>query len=145
MFHEISDDPGSRTPTELRELYEAELLAVVDRHGLETVVAASDVDEATLRALRDDDSPEPELELELEAAASVLAVADDAPDADTIATISRDALLMGMTTAVLDVEAVESGLDGELEAREIQSKIEGRFPMTLEEFALLHRYIESRT
>ncbi|PSP81159.1 hypothetical protein BRC88_02535 [Halobacteriales archaeon QS_4_69_225] len=141
MFHEITDDPGSRTPAELRELYEAELLAVVDRHGLEAVAAASDVDEATLRALRDGDSPE----LELEAAASVLAVADDAPDADTIATVSRDALLMGMTTAVLDVEAVESGLDGELEAREIQSKIEGRFPMTLEEFALLHRYIESRT
>ena len=143
MFHEISDDPGARTPAELRELYEAELLAVVDRHGVETVAAASDVDEATLRALQDGDSPE--LELELEAAASVLAVADDAPDADTIATVSRDALLMGMTTAVLDVEAVASGLDGELEAREIQSKIEGRFPMTLEEFALLHRYIESRT
>ena len=141
MFHEITDDPGARTPAELRELYEAELLAVVDRHGLKAVAAASDVDEAALRALRDGDSPE----LELEAAASVLAVADDAPDADTIATVSRDALLMGMTTAVLDVEAVESGLDGELEAREIQSKIEGRFPMTLEEFALLHRYIESRT
>ena len=141
MFHEISDDPGSRTPTELRELYETELLAVVDRRGLEAVAAASDVDEATLRALRDGDSPE----LELEAAASVLAVADGAPDADTIATVSRDALLMGMTTAVLDVEAVESGLGGELEAREIQSKVEGRFPMTLEEFALLHRYIESRT
>ena len=143
MFHEITDDPGARTPAELRELYEAELLAVVDRHGLEAVAAASDVDEAALRALRDGDSPE--LELKLEAAASVLAVADDAPDADTIATVSRDALLMGMTTAVLDVEAVESGLGGELEAREIQSKIEGRFPMTLEEFALLHRYIESRT
>ena len=143
MFHEISDDPGSKTPAELRELYEAELLDVVDRHGLEAVAAASDVDEATLRALRDGDSPE--LELELEVAASVLAVADDAPDADTIATVSRDALLMGMTTAVLDVEAVESGLGGELEAREIQSKVEGRFPMTLEEFALLHRYIESRT
>ena len=141
MFHEVTDDPGARTPAELRELYEAELLAVVDRHGLEAVAAASGVDEATLRALRDGDSPE----LELEAAASVLAVADGAPDADTIATVSRDALLMGMTTAVLDVEAVESGLGGELEAREIQSKIEGRFPMTLEEFALLHRYIESRT
>ena len=143
MFHEITDDPGAKTPAELQELYEAELLAVVDRYGLEAVAAASDVDEATLCALRGGDSPE--LELELEAAASVLAVADDTPDADTIATVSRDALLMGMTTAVLDVEAVESGLDGELEAREIQSKIEGRFPMTLEEFALLHRYIESRT
>ena len=141
MFHEITDDPGAKTPAELQELYEAELLAVVDRYGLEAVAAASDVDEATLCALRDGDSPE----LELEAAASVLAVADDAPDADTIATVSRDALLMGMTTAVLDVEAVASGLDGELEAREVQSKIEGRFPMTLEEFARLHRYIESRT
>jgi len=78
----------------------------------------------------------------LEDAAAVLSTAEDAPDGGTIATIARDELLMGMTTAVLDVEAVESGIDGELEAREIQSKIEGRFPMTLREFALLYQHID---
>jgi hypothetical protein len=49
-----------------------------------------------------------------------------------------------MTTAVLDVEAVQSGIDDRLEAKEIQMKIEGRFPVTLAEYALLQQFIESR-
>ena len=80
----------------------------------------------------------------LEEAATVLALETDTPDADTIATLARDELLMGMMTAVLDVEAVESGIDGELEAREIQSKVEGRYPMTLREFALLYQFIDGK-
>jgi hypothetical protein len=140
MFHEVTDEPGEHTPDELYERYERELIAAVEAEGVETIAAESAVDEATLRALLDGETPE----LTLEEASSILAVLEDTPDADTIATLSRDALLMGMTTAVLDVEAVESGIEGELEAREIQSKVEGRFPMTLREFALLHRFIESR-
>lgn len=141
MFHDIADDPGSRTPTALRELYEAELRGVLGNHGVSEVAAQSGVDESKVRALEDGDSPE----LTLEEAASILSLLEDAPDAETIAMTSRDALLMGMTTAVLDVEAVESGIGGQLEAREIQSKVEGRFPMTLAEFALLQQYIESKT
>lgn len=140
MFHDIADDPGEHTPEELYELYEAELLAAIESHGIEAVADESGVDESTLRALQDGETPE----LTLEEGAAVLAVLADAPDAETIAVLARDELLMGMTTAVLDVEAVESGVGGELEAREIQSKVEGRFPMTLQEFALLHQYIESK-
>ena len=139
MFHDVADDPGSLTPEALRELYEAELRGVIEEHGIAEVAEASEVDESTLRALADGESPE----LTLEEASAVMAVAEGTADAETIATVSRDALLMGMTTAVLDVEAVESGVGGRLEAREIQSKIEGRFPLTLEEFALLQQYIES--
>ena len=97
----------------------------------------SGVDPAKLRALLDGGDPD----VTLEEAASILSVREESPDGETIAVLARDELLMGMTTAVLDVEAVESGIDGELEAREIQSKVEGRFPMTLREFALLHQYI----
>ena len=139
MFHDVADDPGSLTPEALRELYEAELRGVIEEHGIAAVAEASGVDESTLRALADGESPE----LTLEEASAVMAVTEGTADAETIATVSRDALLMGMTTAVLDVEAVESGVGGRLEAREIQSKIEGRFPLTLEEFALLQQYIES--
>ena len=139
MFHDVADDPGSLTPEALRELYEAELRGVIEGHGIAEVAEASGVDESTLRALADGESPE----LTLEEASAVMAVTEGTADAETIATVSRDALLMGMTTAVLDVEAVESGVGGRLEAREIQSKIEGRFPLTLEEFALLQQYIES--
>lgn len=140
MFHEVADAPGERSPEELYELYEAELLTAIESVGVEAVAAESEVQGGTLQALLDGESPE----LTLQEAASILAVLDSAPDAETIAALSRDALLMGMTTAVLDVEAVESGIGGELEAREIQSKVEGRFPMTLREFALLHHYIASK-
>lgn len=140
MFHEVADEPGEHTPEELYERYEAELVDAIERRGVDEVAAASEVDEATLRALLDGEEPE----LELETAASILAVLEETPSAEDIAVLSRDALLIGMTNAVLDVEAVESGIEGELEAREIQSKVEGRFPMTLREFALLHQFIESR-
>lgn len=140
MFHEVADNPGEHTPEELYERYEAELVDAIEARGVDEVAAASDVDAATLQALLDGAEPE----LELEEAASILAVLEETPSADDIAVLSRDALLMGMTTAVLDVEAVESGIEGELEAREIQSKVEGRFPMTLREFALLHQFIESK-
>jgi hypothetical protein len=139
MFHDVAEDPGSLAPEELLELYEAELVGVIEEHGVVEVAGSSGVDESTLRALADGESPE----LTLEEASAVMAVAEGTADAETIATVSRDALLMGMTTAVLDVEAVESGIGGRLEAREIQSKIEGRFPLTLGEFALLQQYIES--
>jgi archaellum component FlaC len=49
-----------------------------------------------------------------------------------------------MTTGVLDVEAVESGVEGAIDAREIQQKIEGRLEMTLDELAQLHSYIDGR-
>jgi len=140
MIHDIADDPGAATPQELRAVYETELRGILDTQGIEDVAARSGLDQSTLQALQDGDSPD----LTLEEAASILALRPDEPDADTIATTARDALLMGMTTAVLDVEAVESGLNGELEAREIQSKVEGRFPMTLAEFALLQQFIEAR-
>jgi len=139
MFHEIVEDPGSRPPADLRQRYEMALRDVIEHQGVDAVADESDVDAATLTALADGESPE----LSLEEAASILAVQPDTPDGDAIAATSRDALLMGMTTAVLDVEAIESGLEGELEAREIQAKVEGRYPMTVAEFALLQQHIES--
>lgn len=140
MFHDIVDAPGEHTPEALYERYHTELRAAIDARGVDRIAAESGVDETSIRALLNGDAPE----LTLEEGSALLATLDDMPDAETIAMLARDALLMGMTIAVLDVEAVESGVNGELEAREIQSKVEGRFPMTLREFALLHQFIESR-
>ena len=139
MFHEVVDEPAERTPAELHERYTEELAAAIEAVGVEQAATDSGLEASTLRALLGGETPE----LTLQEASAVLAAAEDAPDAETIATLARDELLMGMTTAVLDVEAVESGLDGRLEAREVQSKVEGRFPMTLEEFGLLYQFIES--
>ncbi|MFC6731978.1 MULTISPECIES: DUF5791 family protein [unclassified Haladaptatus] len=140
MLYDVSDEPGELSPTELRALYEAELRETISAVGIESVAAASDVDIETVEALAGGESPA----LTLEDAAAILACDDALPDKRTILMEVRDHLLMGMTTAILDVEAIESGLNNHLDARDIQQKVEGRAPMTLSEFAALHQFIESR-
>ncbi|MES3517792.1 MAG: DUF5791 family protein [Natronomonas sp.] len=142
MFHELVEEPTELTTDELYDRYVTAVAAAIEDAGVAAVAEATSVDRETLTAISAGRSPESELTLE--DAAAILGVSDEHPDGETIATLSRDALLMGMTTAVLDVEAIESGLGGELEAREIQSKVEGRFPMTLREFALLYGFIEGK-
>lgn len=140
MLRDEFEDPGERDPESLRTAYEAVLADIVESVGVETVAAETDVDESTLEALVAGESPD----LTLEEAAAIVATDPDRPDADFIAADARDMLLMGMSTAVLDVEAIQSGIDGRMEAKEIQQKVEGRYPMTLEEYAVLHQFIENR-
>jgi hypothetical protein len=134
------ESAGETTPQRLREAYDELLAATVRQVGAPTVATESGVDEETLVALVDGESPD----LSLEEAASILAADPDRPDAETLLAEARDVLLMGMSTAVLDVEAVASGIDDALEPKEIQQKAEGRHPMLLDEYALLHSFIESR-
>lgn len=140
MFHELVESPEELTHEELYERYVAELAAVVDEHGVETVAGRSDLETATVETVRDGEPPD----LTLEDAAAVLAVRGDAPAAESIAAASRDAILMSMTTAVLDVEALAAEIDADLEPREIQSKVEGRYPLELAEFALLYQLLRRR-
>ena len=65
--------------------------------------------------------------------------------ADTILAEVRNHLLLEMSSAMLDVDAVAGGIDADLDPREVQAKIEGRHPMTLAEYARLHHFIASRT
>ncbi|PSP74260.1 hypothetical protein BRC86_06505 [Halobacteriales archaeon QS_3_64_16] len=139
MFHEVAN-ASELSAAELRGRYDGQLAAVVDEHGIEGVIEASGVERERVEAIAEGDSPE----LTLEGGAAILAISPDEPDAEAIVMEARDHLLMGMTTGVLDVEAVESGIDGAFDAREIQQKIEGRLEMTLDELAQLHGYIDSR-
>ena len=136
MIHELAD-PAEATAEELHDRYRDILVEIINEQGIATAAESADLEEGRLRGLLAGD----DTELTLEEAAAILALDAEHPDSDTIAVLARDALLMGMTTAVLDVEAVESRIGGELEAREIQSKVEGRCPMTLREFALLYSHI----
>jgi hypothetical protein len=137
MLHDI-DDAGDLEADELRARYDERLRTVIESHGVETVREETGVE--SIEALSEGESPA----MTLDDAAAVLALDPDEPDADAIVTEMRDHLLMGMTTAVLDVEAVESGINGSFDAREIQQKIEGRLPMDLDELAMIHGYIEQR-
>jgi len=131
-------DAGEQSPDELLAAYGSVLSATVDRLGVDSVVEATGLDRATVEAVADSDVSD----LSLETAAGVLATDPDRPDAGTVQAEAQDILLMGMTTAVLDVEAVASGIDEAMDAKEIQQKIEGRYPITLAEYARLHSYIE---
>jgi len=132
---------GDQSEEVLRTAYDALLAEMIADAGTEAVAEQTGIDEERLEALLGGASPE----LSLTEAAAILATDPDRPDAGTIAAEARDILLMGMTTAVLDVEAVASGIGDALEPKEIQQKIEGRFPMTLDEYALLHSFIEGRS
>lgn len=141
MIRGAFPDAGEQTPAELRAAYEAVLAETVERVGVEAVLENTDLDRETVESLTAGDSPT----ITLEEAAAILALDEERPSAGEIAAEARDVLLLGMTTAVLDVETLSSGVDGALEPKEIQQKVEGRYPMTLQEYATLHRYIAQRS
>ena len=129
MFYEqrmtVPDSPAT-----LRAEYEDDLRAVINQHGPETVADRTDVDRASVDALLEDDSPA----LTLPEAAQIQALEDGEPGPDEMVEIACDHLLLGMSTAVLDVDSLESELEIEMDAKEIQQKIERRAPMSFDEY-----------
>lgn len=140
MLRDAIEKPGDHSPQSLREEYDDLLAGTIEDVGLEGAAALTNLDEETLAALLNGEGPD----ITLEAATAILALDESRPDAETLEAEARDILLMGMSIAVLDVEAVAAGIDDELEPKEIQQKIEGRYPLTVDEYALLHAFIESR-
>ena len=128
------------SPAALRSAYESELAGVVDAVGRADAVAATGVEAETLESLEGDG----ETDLTLEEAAEIAALEPGSPDAETITIEACEHLLLGMSTAVLDVETLASHLDIELEPREVQQKIERRAPMTFDEFVNLQYTITDR-
>lgn len=140
MLYDAVDDAGDRSPAELRRAYAEELAAVVNDLGVDTVADGTSLNRATVEAIVSGEEPE----VTLAEAAEVLALAEDAPDADAIAWEARDHLLMGMTVGVLDVDTVAAEIETDLDGKEVQQAIEGRMPMTLTQYAKLHAFIASR-
>ena len=140
MIRGAFDTADELDPDDLREDYDDLLTAAIEPVGIPAAAEETGVDEQTLEALLDGEMPE----LTLEEAAAILALDEDQPDEETLVAEARDILLMGMSSAVLDVEALASGVGDALEPKEIQQKIEGRYPITLDEYALLHAYIENK-
>lgn len=140
MIRGAFDTTEELDPDGLRETYDELLADAIESVGRETAAEETGIDADRLAAVVDGDSPE----LTLEEAAAILGLSDEYPDADAIVAEARDIVLMGMSQAVLDVEALASGIDDALDPKEIQQKIEGRYPMTLDEYALVHAFIENR-
>ncbi|MDF9745660.1 DUF5791 family protein [Natrinema salsiterrestre] len=118
------------SPDDLRAEYEDDLAAIVDDRGAAAVAAETDVDREILESLAAGDSPD----ISLEQAARIQSLAEGEPDPETMVTMALEHLLLGMSTAVLDVDAVETELELDLDAKEVHQKIEGRAPMSFDEF-----------
>ena len=140
MLRDAIESPGEHPPAQLRDVYDDLLVETVRTVGAETVTVSTGIETKRVDALLAGESPS----LTLREASAVLAADPNRPDAETIAAEARDMLLLGMSMAVLDVEALASGIDDEMDPKEIQQKVEGRHPMDLDEYAVLHSYIEHR-
>lgn len=140
MFYEqrLSVDGA---PTDLHAEYGETLTAVVEAVGTERAAAETEVDQATIERIADGGTPE----LTLAEAAQLLALREGEPDAETIEIEACEHLLLGMSTAVLDVETLAAEVDIDLDPKEIQQKIERRSPMGFDEFVHLQHAIAERT
>ena len=132
-------DPDAVTPEERRADYLSTLRDVVESGGVDAVAEQSGVSTERLDALVAGES----LTFTLEEAAGILGTSDDWPAAEDILLEVRDHVMLQMSSAVMDVDALAAGLDGDLDPKEIQQKIEGRQPMTLAEYARIYRHIAS--
>lgn len=128
MFAEV--EPDGHTPESLHRAYRMELRDAIETAGVEAVVDATDLDRETVEGIESDESEGPTLR----AAAAVLSVANGRDPAE-IEGDARDRLLLSMSNAVLDVDALRRRLDSAMTAKELQAKIEGRHPITLEQYA----------
>ena len=139
MLYRDLDGSEAENPDDLREQYEAELAEVVDSVGVEAAEETG-VDPERLRALVEGDSPE----LTVEEASAILALDPEEPDAEIVRAEIEDRLLLGMTTAVLDVDTIAANLERDLSGKEVHQRVEGRAPMSLAEYAEIHYLIAER-
>ena len=141
MLHEQRFDVGGLSPADLRSEYDDALrTAVEDGGGVDTVVAEAGVDRDAVTALTAGESPD----ISVADAAALQALDADAPDAETIVEMAWEHLLLGMSSAVLDVETLANEIDDGLSAKEVQQKLERRAPATLDEFVAIEHAIVDR-
>lgn len=140
MIQNSVADPAAHSVEELRTGYEDRLRETIDAVGAGTVADEAAVARSTVDAIAAGEA----VDLTLEEAAAILGTDPETPPADAIEAEALDELMMGMSMAVLDVETLSSHIDAEIEPKEIQQMIEGRFPVTLAEYARIHHAIESR-
>ena len=140
MLHTVADELDTLTPESLLAGYGDRLATTLEATGIDTAAEKTELDDEQLSAVADGDVDA----LSLTDAAAILALDESTPDSEAIVLETRDHLLMGMTTAVLDVDAVAAELDVDLTGQEVQQAIEGRATLTLTELAAIQAVIDGR-
>ena len=140
MLHTVADELDTLTLESLLAGYGDRLATTLEAAGIDTAAEKTELDDEQLSAVADGDVDA----LSLTDAAAILALSESTPDSEAIVLETRDHLLMGMTTAVLDVDAVAAELDVDLTGQEVQQAIEGRATLTLTELAAIQAVIDGR-
>ncbi|WP_193309703.1 DUF5791 family protein [Halorubrum halophilum] len=143
MFHEIvieaAEDADDVTPEALLASFERLVSGAIAEAGPDQIVEEAGVESAAVEAAAAGDVAA----LRLEDAAAIATVPTDR-DADAVVAELRDHLLMGMATAVLDVDTIAAAIDADLTGQEVQQTLEGRAAMTLGQLAAIAAVIEQR-
>ncbi|QAU13103.1 hypothetical protein EKH57_10445 [Halorubrum sp. BOL3-1] len=147
MFHEVvdggsefaavDDEPAA---ADILAAFEAMVTEAATSAGVDRLVGETGLTEADATAARDGEVDG----IAVADAAGVLAAADPDRDADAMVAEVRDHLLMGMATAVLDVDSIAAKIDADLTGQEVQQALEGRTTMTLGQLAEVLAVIERR-
>ncbi|MFA9515858.1 DUF5791 family protein [Halopenitus sp. H-Gu1] len=138
MLHEVAMDADTEAEAIL-DAYRMLVQETIETVGIERVTAETSIDRKRLDGASDDDLAT----LSIQEAATILALEGDR-DPEAIVYELRDHLLMGMTTAVLDVDTIAGAIDADLTGQEVQQALEGRAPMTLEQLSEIQAVIETR-
>lgn len=138
MLLDPIDAPDETTAEALHLAYLDHLAAIVADVGVDEAADRTDCSVDVLGALVSGEHPD----LTLGDAAAILALTDDWPDADVVMLEVRDSIMLGMSSAVLDVDGLERELDDDLDAKTIQQMIEGRRPFPLETYAAIALVVE---
>ncbi|GGM68327.1 hypothetical protein J2752_002089 [Halarchaeum rubridurum] len=129
-------EPEATAPESLRTQYLAALTAVVEERGAEAVAAETDLSAERVAAVVDDPDS-----VTLAEAAAVLSCSPDYPAADDYLLEVRDHLMLQMSSAVVDIGALQRAIETDLDPKELQQKVEGRREMTLAEYARVVRHL----
>ncbi|WP_284014347.1 DUF5791 family protein [Halobaculum litoreum] len=143
MLYDALDDTAGATAGDLLSAYARELSAALEGADAAAVADDTGVDEATVAAMASGD-PDAVAAVRLEDAAAVLERSAGVPAHDIDYEV-RDHLMMGMMTAILDVDTIAAEIDADLTGQEVQQALEGRTRLTLGELAEMQALIVDRS
>lgn len=135
LVEEIEDDIDAE---DLERRYRAGLADIVSTVGIEDAAERTGIDRDRLETIRADGSA-----FTVTEATAILSLVEDRTPEEIRRDVG-DHLKLEMSSAVVDVDAIASALDGDLEPKDYQQMIEGRIAMPLSEYARIYRFVESK-
>lgn len=137
---DLDISPGN-SPDTLYQRYLEELRSILQAVNAENRATEIELDDDVVTALVQGE----DVSVTLSEVVEIWALQTDAVEPDQLLAETRHDLMLSMSNAVTNIDAVAGDLDADLSPNEIQAKLEGRLPMTLYEFAVFKQYFTDRS